>query len=69
LLDGLASGDPDAPGAPFASAALENARVLAAKGQAGLLFCPGTWGGYPWGHEALCDLSPMGGARDLVLLA
>lgn len=60
--------DPDAPGAPFAGAALENARVLAAKGRAGLPFYPDTWDGYPWAREALYDLSRRAGAGDLIFL-
>lgn len=60
--------DPDAPGAPFAGAALDNARVLAAKGRAGLPFYPDTWDGYPRAREALYDLSRKAGAGDLIFL-
>ena len=60
--------DPDAPGAPFAGAALDNARVLAAKGRAGLPFYPDTWDGYPWAREALYELSRKAGAGDLIFL-
>ncbi len=45
--------DPDAPGAPYTGAAIENARQLAAKGRAGLPFYPDTWDGYPWAREQL----------------
>lgn len=60
--------DPDAPGAPFAGAALDNARVLAAKGRAGLPFYPDTWDGYPWARERLYDLARKAGAGDLIFL-
>lgn len=60
--------DPDAPSAPFSGAALENAQLLAAKGQAGLPFYPDTWDGYPWARERLYDLSRKAGAGDLVFL-
>lgn len=60
--------DPEAPGTPFAGAALENARVLAAKGRAGLPFYPDTWDGYPWAREQLYDLSRKAGAPDLIFL-
>lgn len=60
--------DPDEPGAPFAGAALDNARVLAAKGRAGLPFYPDTWDGYPWARERLYDLAREAGAADLIFL-
>lgn len=60
--------DPDAPGAPYTGAALDNARLLAAKGRAGLPFYPDTWDGYPWARERLYDLSREAGAGDLVFL-
>mgnify|MGYP006199214225 CR=1 FL=1 len=60
--------DPDAPAAPFAGAALDNARLLAAKGRAGLPFYPDTWDGYPWARERLYDLSRKAGASDLIFL-
>ncbi len=60
--------DPDAPEAPFAGAALDNAKQLAAKGRAGLPFYPDTWDGYPWAREQLYDLSRAAGAGDLVFL-
>lgn len=60
--------DPDAPGAPYKGAAIENARQLAAKGRAGLPFYPDTWDGYPWARERLYDLSRKAGAADLVFL-
>jgi len=60
--------DPDAPGAPFAGAALDNAKVLAAKGRAGLPFYPDTWDGYPWAREQLYALSRKAGAGDLIFL-
>ena len=60
--------DPDAPGAPFAGAALGNAKVLAAKGRAGLPFYPDTWDGYPWARERLYDLARKAGAEDLIFL-
>jgi phosphodiesterase/alkaline phosphatase D-like protein len=65
---GVASGDPDALGAPVAGAELENAKVLAAKGRAGLPLYTDMWDGYPWTREALCDLSCRGGWEDLILL-
>lgn len=60
--------DPDGPAAPYAGAALDNARQLAAKGRAGLPFYPDTWDGYPWAREALYDLSRKAGAADLIFL-
>lgn len=60
--------DPDAGDAPFAGAALDNARLLAAKGRAGLPFYPDTWDGYPWARERLYDLSRKAGAGDLIFL-
>ena len=60
--------DPDASGAPFTGAALDNARLLAAKGRAGLPFYPDTWDGYPWAREALYELSRKAGAADLIFL-
>ncbi len=60
--------DPDATDTPFAGAALDNARQLAAKGRAGLPFYPDTWDGYPWAREQLYDLSRKAGAGDLVFL-
>ncbi|MCZ8137084.1 MAG: alkaline phosphatase D family protein [Porphyrobacter sp.] len=60
--------DPDAPGAPYTGAALDNAKQLAAKGRAGLPFYPDTWDGYPWAREQLYDLSRNAGAGDLVFL-
>jgi alkaline phosphatase D len=60
--------DPDAPGAPFAGAALDNAKALAAKGRAGLPFYPDTWDGYPWAREQLYALSRKAGAGDLIFL-
>ncbi|MFN4018914.1 MAG: alkaline phosphatase D family protein [Erythrobacter sp.] len=60
--------DPDAPGAPFAGAALDNARILAAKGRAGLPFYPDTWDGYPWARERFYDLARKAGAADLIFL-
>lgn len=60
--------DPDASDTPFAGAALDNARQLAAKGRAGLPFYPDTWDGYPWAREQLYDLSRKAGAGDLVFL-
>ena len=60
--------DPEGPEAPFAGAALENAKVLAAKGWAGLPFYPDTWDGYPWAREQLYDLSRKAGAGDLIFL-
>lgn len=60
--------DPELPGAPFAGAALDNAKALAAKGRAGLPFYPDTWDGYPWAREALYDLSRKAGAGDLIFL-
>lgn len=60
--------DPMAPAAPFSGPALENARQLAAKGQAGLPFYPDTWDGYPWARERLYDLSRQAGAGDLIFL-
>lgn len=60
--------DPDAPGAPFAGAALDNARTLAAKGRAGLPFYPDTWDGYPWAREQLYDLARKADAADLIFL-
>lgn len=60
--------DPEAPGAPYTPAALENARLLAAKGRAGLPFYPDTWDGYPWARERLYDLSREAGAGDLIFL-
>jgi alkaline phosphatase D len=60
--------DPDASDTPFAGAALDNARQLAAKGRAGLPFYPDTWDGYPWARERLYDLSREAGAGDLIFL-
>jgi alkaline phosphatase D len=60
--------DPDADNAPYAGAALDNARQLAAKGRAGLPFYPDTWDGYPHARERLYDLSRKAGAGDLVFL-
>lgn len=60
--------DPNASDTPFAGAALDNARQLAAKGRAGLPFYPDTWDGYPWAREQLYDLSRKAGAGDLVFL-
>ena len=60
--------DPDAPGAPYTDAAIENARQLAAKGRAGLPFYPDTWDGYPWAREQLYNLSRKAGASDLIFL-
>jgi len=60
--------DPDASDTPFAGAALDNARELAAKGRAGLPFYPDTWDGYPWAREQLYDLSRKAGAADLIFL-
>lgn len=60
--------DPDASATPFAGAALDNARLLAAKGRAGLPFYPDTWDGYPWARERLYDLSRKAGASDLIFL-
>ncbi len=60
--------DPEGPAAPFTGAALDNARVLAAKGRTGLPFYPDTWDGYPWARERLYDLSREAGAGDLIFL-
>lgn len=60
--------DPDAPGAPYTGAGIENARQLAAKGRAGLPFYPDTWDGYAWARERLYDLARKAGAADLVFL-
>ncbi len=60
--------DPDAPGAPYTGAGIENARQLAAKGRAGLPFYPDTWDGYPWAREQLYNLSRKAGAADLIFL-
>lgn len=60
--------NPDASEAPFAGAALDNAKLLAAKGRAGLPFYPDTWDGYPWAREQLYDLSRKAGAADLIFL-
>lgn len=60
--------DPDAHGAPYTPVALENARLLAAKGRASLPFYPDTWDGYPWARERLYDLSREAGAGDLIFL-
>lgn len=60
--------DPDGDNVPFAGAALDNARQLAAKGRAGLPFYPDTWDGYPWARERLYDLSRKAGAGDLIFL-
>ena len=60
--------DPEAADAPFSGAALDNARILAAKGRAGLPFYPDTWDGYPWARERLYDLSRRAGAADLIFL-
>ena len=60
--------DPDASDTPFAGAALDNARQLAAKGRAGLPFYPDTWDGYPWARERLYDLARKVGAADLIFL-
>ncbi len=60
--------DPFAADAPFTGNALDNARLLAAKGRAGLPFYPDTWDGYPWARERLYDLSRNAGAGDLIFL-
>lgn len=60
--------DPSAADAPFTGNALDNARLLAAKGRAGLPFYPDTWDGYPWARERLYDLSRNAGAGDLIFL-
>jgi alkaline phosphatase D len=60
--------DPFSADAPFAGNTLENARLLAAKGRAGLPFYPDTWDGYPWARERLYDLSRNAGAGDLIFL-
>lgn len=60
--------DPEAPDAPYAGSALENAKQLAAKGRAGLPFYPDTWDGYPWARERLYDLAREAGAADLIFL-
>ena len=60
--------NPDASATPFAGAALDNAKLLAAKGRAGLPFYPDTWDGYPWAREQLYDLSRKVGAADLIFL-
>jgi alkaline phosphatase D len=60
--------DPFVPDPPFSGAALDNARVLAGKGRAGLPFYPDTWDGYPWARERLYDLSRKAGAADLIFL-
>lgn len=60
--------DPFVPDPPFSGAALDNARVLAGKGCAGLPFYPDTWDGYPWARERLYDLSRKAGAADLIFL-
>ena len=60
--------DPEAADTPFSGNALQNARILAAKGRAGLPFYPDTWDGYPWARERLYDLSRNAGAADLIFL-
>ncbi len=60
--------NPDASATPFAGGALDNAKLLAAKGRAGLPFYPDTWDGYPWAREQLYDLSRKAGAADLIFL-
>ncbi len=60
--------DPFAADAPFTGSALDNARLLATKGRAGLPFYPDTWDGYPWARERLYDLSREAGAGDLIFL-
>lgn len=60
--------DPFAAQPPYSAAVLDNARVLAGKGRAGLPFYPDTWDGYPWARERLYDLSRKAGAADLIFL-
>ncbi|MCX7676022.1 MAG: alkaline phosphatase D family protein [Alteraurantiacibacter sp.] len=60
--------NPFAPDAPFTGSALDNARILALKGRAGLPFYPDTWDGYPWARERLYDLARNAGAADLIFL-
>lgn len=60
--------DPAAADAPYSSAAIDSARLLAAKGRAGLPFYPDTWDGYPWARERLYDTARAAGATDLVFL-
>lgn len=60
--------DPFAADSPYSETALENAKLLAAKGRAGLPFYPDTWDGYPWAREQLYDLSREAGAADLIFL-
>lgn len=60
--------DPIAAQPPFTGTVLDNARVLAGKGRAGLPFYPDTWDGYPWARERLYDLSREAGAADLIFL-
>lgn len=60
--------DPEAADVAYVGSALDNAKLIAAKGRAGLPLYPDTWDGYPWARERLYDLAREAGATDLVFL-